>query len=134
LPAFLNRTNQGGLVTIGANVPVSFNLPGVQFGTAITVINNTTFNINQAGYYKVTFILSTTVLSPLGTVAVLYAGTATPTPNTQSFSLVTAGTFLTGEVLFQVTSTGALQLVQTGLGLSLTTTGVSAEIIIEQLA
>jgi hypothetical protein len=134
LPAFLSRTNQGGLVTIGTNTPVSFNTPGVQFGTAITIISNTTFNINQTGFYQVTFILNTTLLSPLGTVAVLYSGSATPSPNTQPFSLLSAGTTLVGEVVFQATSTGTLQLVQTGLGLSLVTTGVSAVIVIEQLA
>ncbi len=121
-------------MAIGTNTPVSFNTSGGQFGTAITVISNTTFSINQTGFYKVTFILNTTVLSLLGTVAVLYSGAATPSPNTQSFSLVLAGAPLTGEVLFQATSTGTLQLVQTGLGLSLVATGVSAEIVIEQLA
>jgi hypothetical protein len=134
LPAFLSRTNQGGLVTIGTNTPVSFNTPGVQFRTAITIISNTTFSINQTGFYQVTFILNTTLLSPLGTVAVLYSGSATPSPNTQPFSLLSAGTTLVGEVVFQATSTGTLQLVQTGLGLSLVTTGVSAVIVIEQLA
>jgi hypothetical protein len=134
LPAFLSRTNQAGLVTIGINTPVSFNIPGVQLGTAITVLTNTTFSINQTGYYKVSFNLYTTVLSLLGTVAVLFTGAATPSPSTQPFSLVTAGTVLTGEVVFQATSTGTLQLVQTGLGLSLVTSGVSGEIVIEQLA
>jgi hypothetical protein len=124
----------GGLVNIGINTPVSFNTTGVQFGTAITVLTNNTFSINSTGYFSVSFNLYTVALSLLGTVAVLYSGTATPNPNTQAFSLVTAGAVLTGQVLFQATSTGTLQLVQTGLGLSLSASGINAEIIIEQLA
>jgi hypothetical protein len=134
LPAFLSRTNVGGIVSIGTSTPVSFNTAGAQFGTSITVITNNTFSINATGYYSVTFNLYTTALSLLGTVAVLYSGSATPSPNAQPFSLATVGAVLTGQVLFQATTTGTLQLVQTGLGLTLSASGVNAEIIIEQLA
>jgi hypothetical protein len=126
--------NQGGIVSIGISMPISFNTVGVQFGDAITVLTNNTFSINQTGYYSVSFNLYTTAPSLLGTVAVFYTGSATPTPSTQPFSLVLVGSVLTGQVLFQATSTGTVQLVQTGLGLVLTPSGVNAEIIIEKLA
>jgi hypothetical protein len=134
LSAFVSRTNQGGFVTIGLNTAIQFNTPGVQFGTAISVLTDAAFSINQTGFYSVSFTLYTTALSLLGTVAVTFSGSATPNPGTQPFSLLTAGTVLTGEVAFQATSTGTLQLLQTGLGLTLTATGVSADIVIEKLA
>ncbi|MCR8642672.1 BclA protein [Paenibacillus sp. N1-5-1-14] len=114
--------------------PVPFNTPGVQFGNVIRQIGPTTFSISQPGYYKVDFTLYTAVLSLLGTVTVEFTGMATPHPAGNPFSLAVAGVGLTGQLMFQATTSGTIQLIITGIGLTLAATNTNAIIIIEKLA
>ncbi|CAM3398736.1 hypothetical protein AB1399_05470 [Hydrogenibacillus schlegelii] len=131
---FLSRSNVGGLLNIGVNEPVSFNTPGVQVGDDIVVLNDTTFSIQRPGFYVVQFYLYTVAATLLGTVKVQFSGTAAPNPNDVPFSLLLAGVNLSGAVAFEAKTPGALQLVQTGLGLSLSTSGTNAVILIRRIA
>lgn len=132
--SFLSNSNSGGLVSIGTNTPVQFNGTALQYGTDITQPTISSFQINALGYYKVTFYLFTTTLSLLGAASVTYSGTATPTPSTLSYKLSAAGGILSGSLIFEATSTGTVQVVQTGLGLSLLGSGTNAVIEVERLA
>jgi hypothetical protein len=114
--------------------PVSFNTPGVQFGTAITALNDTSFLISEPGFYEVTFVINTAAVSLLGAVTPTYTGIAVPNPSANSFALAVAGSNLVGTFIFQAVTPGILQLVQTGLGITLALGGTNAEITIKKLA
>lgn len=131
---FLSSSNVGGLVNIGVNEPVSFNTPGVQVGDDIVALNTTTFSIQRPGFYVVQFYLYTVAATLLGTVNVQFSGTGVPNPNDVPFSLLLAGVNLSGAVAFEAKTPGTLQLIQSGLGLSLSTSGTNAVILIRRIA
>jgi len=121
-------------VSIAASSPVQFNTAGASTGTAITVVSNSTFGLTQTGLYKISFVVYLSALSLLGGLQLQFTGTATPSANTNTFNFLTAGVSLTGFVMFQVTVPGNLQLVATGLLLTLSGSGTNAAIVIEKLA
>jgi hypothetical protein len=84
-------------------------------GTAITKTNDTTFTVNADGVYRVTYTLRTAVISLLGSVRVQVNGAGVgPTS-----SLLIAGVPLTDQVTFQANAGDTVQLVVSGLALTL---------------
>ncbi|WP_415782870.1 BclA C-terminal domain-containing protein [Bacillus manliponensis] len=129
LLAALSATNnaKSEALSITAGSPVPFNTPGTSFGTSITQAG-TTFNINAAGTYRVTAILSTALLSALGGIIAEVGGNPVGAPVT----LISAGTQLVLDTVFTTEEATTLEIVVTGLALLLTN-GTSASIIIERL-
>jgi hypothetical protein len=127
LAAILFDYNSGALV-INVGGAVAFNQTPLIVGTAITKTNDTTFTVNADGVYRVNYTLRTALLSLLGGVRVEVNGTGVgPTA-----SLVIAGVPLTDEVTFQANAGDTVQLVVSGLSLSLAA-GDNATINIDKI-
>ena len=100
---------------IGVGGAVGFNQAPLIVGTAITKTNDTTFTVHANGVYRVTYTLRTALLSLLGSVQVQVNGVGVgPTA-----SLVLAGLPLTDQVTFQANAGSTVQLVVSGVALTL---------------
>src|SRR6478672_5647955 len=113
LAAILFDYNNGTIVIGGG--PVSFNQAPLIVGTAITKTNDTTFVVHKNGVYRVTYTLRTALLSALGTVRVQVNGAGVG-PNAP---LLLAGTSLSDQVTFQANTGDTVQLVVSGVALTL---------------
>jgi hypothetical protein len=114
LAAILFDYNSGA-VTIGVGGAVPFSQAPLVVGTAISKTNNTTFTLNKAGVYRVTYTLRTAAVSLLANVQVHVNGAGVgPTA-----SLVVAGTSLSDQVTFVANAGDTVQLVVGGLALTL---------------
>jgi len=116
LAAILFDYNSSGApILIGVGVAVPFNQAPLIVGTAITKTNDTTFTVHKNGVYRVTYTLRTALLSLLGTVRVqvngIGVGPAAP--------LLIAGTSLSDQVTFQANTGDTVQLVVSGVALTL---------------
>ena len=104
-----------GTIVIGVGGAVPFNQAPLVVGTAITKTNDTTFTVHKNGVYRVTYTLRTALLSLLGTVRVqvngIGVGPAAP--------LLIAGTSLSDQVTFQANTNDTVQLVVSGVALTL---------------
>jgi len=117
-----------GTVTIGVGGAVPFSQAPLIVGTAISKTNNTTFTLNRAGVYRVTYTLRTALVSLLANVQVRVNGAGVgPTA-----ALVVAGTSLSDQVTFPANATDTLQLVVGGSALTLGT-GDNATINIDKV-
>jgi BclA C-terminal domain len=117
-----------GTVTIGVGGPVPFNQTALVVGTAISKTSNTTFTLNQAGVYRVTYTVRTALVSLLGSVQVQVNGVGVgPTA-----SLVIAGAPLSDQVTFPANAGDTVQLVVGGLALTLAS-GDNASINIDKV-
>jgi len=104
-----------GTVVIGVGGAVAFNQAPLIVGTAISKTNDTTFTANADGVYRVTYTLRTALLSLLGGVRVQVNGVGVgPTAG-----LVVAGVPLTDQVTFQANAGDTIQLVVSGVALTL---------------
>ncbi|MFK4292067.1 BclA C-terminal domain-containing protein, partial [Bacillus mycoides] len=132
LPAGLYAFNSATIsVALGVNEPVPFNTVGSQFGTAISQLDADTFIISETGFYKITVIAYTALVSVLGSLAIQVNGVNIPGAGT---SLISLGAPLVIQAITQITITPSMvEAVVTGLGLSLAL-GTSASIIIEKIA
>ncbi|PGK46106.1 hypothetical protein CN907_03870 [Bacillus anthracis] len=132
LPAGLYAFNSGGVsLDIGVNNPVPFNTVGSQFGTAIFQLDDDTFVISETGFYKITVIAYTVSVGILGGLSIQV--NAVPVPGTGT-SLISVGAPIVVQAITQITTTPSLvEVIVTGLGLSLAL-GTSASIIIEKIA
>jgi BclA-like protein len=127
LAAILFDYNNGTIV-VGVGGAVSFNQVPLVVGTAITKTNDTTFTVNADGVYRVSYTLRTALLSLLGGVRVEVNGTGVgPTA-----SLVIAGLPLSDQVTFQANPGDTVQLVVSGLALTLAA-GDNATINIDKI-
>jgi len=106
--------NSGGItIQIGGAVP--FNQAPLVVGTAITKTNDTTFTLNKAGVYRVSYTIRTALLSLLANVQVQINGVGVgPTA-----ALVVAGTSISDQITFVANAGDTLQLVVGGLALTL---------------
>jgi hypothetical protein len=104
-----------GTVVIGVGGAVAFNQAPLIVGTAITKTNDTTFTVHANGVYRMTYTLRTALLSLLGGVRVQVNGVGVgPTS-----SLIVAGIPLTDQVTFPANAGDTVQLVVSGLALTL---------------
>jgi hypothetical protein len=104
-----------GTVVVGVGGPVPFNQAPLIVGTAITKTNDTTFTVLRNGVYRVTYTVRTALLSLLGSVRVQVNGVGVgPTA-----PLLIAGTSLSDQVTFQATAGDTVQLVVSGVALTL---------------
>ena len=127
LAAILFDYNSGTIV-VGVGGAVSFNQTPLIVGSAITKNNDTTFTVNADGVYRVSYTLRTALLSLLGGVRVEVNGTGVgPTA-----SLVIAGLPLSDQVTFQANAGDTVQLVVSGLALTLAA-GDNATINIDKI-
>lgn len=127
LAAILFDYNNGTIV-VGVGGAVSFNQAPLIVGTAISKTNDTTFTVNADGVYRVSYTLRTALLSLLGGVRVEVNGVGVgPTA-----SLVIAGLPLNDQVTFQANAGDTVQLVVSGLALTLAT-GDNATINIDKI-
>ena len=127
LAAILFDYNSGG-ITIGVGGPVPFSQTALQVGTAITKTNNTTFTLNKAGVYRVTYTLRTALVTLLAQTQVQVNGTGVgPTA-----ALVAGGVPLNDQVTFPANAGDTVQLVVGGLALTLST-GDNATINIDKI-
>jgi hypothetical protein len=114
LAAILFDYNNGTIV-VGVGGPVPFNQAPLIVGTAITKTNDTTFTVHRNGVYRVTYTVRTALLSLLGSVRVQVNGVGVgPTA-----PLLIAGTSLSDQVTFQATAGDTVQLVVSGVALTL---------------
>ena len=114
LAAILFDYNSGTIV-IGVGGAVSFNQAPLIAGTAISKTNDTTFTVNADGVYRVSYTLRTALLSLLGSVQVhVNGGGVGPTAG-----LVVAGVPLSDQVTFPANAGDTLQLVVSGVALTL---------------
>ena len=114
LAAILFDYNNGTIV-IGVGGAVAFNQAPLIVGTAITKTNNTTFTVHANGVYRVSYTLRTALLSLLGSVRVQVNGVGVgPTAG-----LIVAGTPLSDQVTFQANTGDTVQLVVSGVALTL---------------
>jgi BclA C-terminal domain len=114
LAAILFDYNNGTIV-IGVGGAVPFNQAPLIVGTAITKTNDTTFTVHKDGVYRVSYTLRTALLSLLGSVRVQVNGVGVgPTA-----SLVVVGTPLSDQVTFQANANDTVQLVVSGVALTL---------------
>ena len=114
LAAILFDYNNGAVV-IGVGGAVAFNQAPLIVGTAISKTNDTTFTVNADGVYRVSYTLRTALLSLLGSVRVQVNGAGVgPTAG-----LVVAGVPLSDQVTFQANAGDTVQLVVSGLALTL---------------
>jgi hypothetical protein len=117
-----------GTIVVGVGGAVSFNQAPLIVGTAISKTNDTTFTVNADGVYRVSYTLRTALLSLLGGVRVEVNGVGVgPTA-----SLVIAGLPLNDQVTFQANAGDTVQLVVSGLALTLAT-GDNATINIDKI-
>lgn len=117
-----------GTVTIGVGGAVPFSQTALVVGTAISKNNNTTFTLNKAGVYRVSYTLRTALLSLLGSVQVHVNGTGVgPTA-----ALIIAGVPLSDQVTFPANAGDTVELVVGGLALTLAT-GDNATINIDKV-
>jgi len=114
LAAILFDYNNGTIV-IGVGGAVPFNQAPLIVGTAITKTNDTTFTVHANGVYRASYTLRTALLSLLGTVRVQVNGVGVgPTA-----PLLIAGTSLSDQVTFQASAGDTVQLVVSGVALTL---------------
>jgi hypothetical protein len=114
LAAILFDYNNGTIV-VGVGGAVSFNQAPLIVGTAISKSNDTTFTVNADGVYRLSYTLRTALVSLLGGVQVHINGSGVgPTAG-----LVIAGVPLSDQVTFPANSGDTLQLVVSGLALTL---------------
>ena len=114
LAAILFDYNNGAVV-IGVGGAVAFNQAPLIVGTAISKTNDSTFTVNADGVYRVSYTLRTALLSLLGSVRVQVNGAGVgPTAG-----LVVAGVPLSDQVTFQANAGDTVQLVVSGLALTL---------------
>jgi hypothetical protein len=127
LAAILFNFNSGG-VTIGVGGAVPFNQTALVVGTAITQTDITTFTLNQAGVYRVTYTLRTALASLLAQTQVQVNGTGVgPTA-----ALVAGGVPLNDQVTFPGNAGDTVQIVVGGAALTLAT-GDNATINIDKV-
>ncbi len=107
--------NSGAPIVIGVGGAVAFNQVPLIVGTAITKTNDTTFTVHKNGVYRVTYTLRTALLSLLGTVRVQVNGVGVG----PSAPLLVAGTSLSDQVTFQASTGETVQLVVSGVALTL---------------
>ena len=112
---------------MGAAVP--FNGTSVIVGTDISQTNNTTFLLGGSGVYRVSVILRTAVASLLGGVQIRRNGSGISTTAT----LAAVGTALVESVTFSANAGDTIQVVVTGLALTLSS-GTSASITIDRIS
>ncbi|RDI45777.1 BclA C-terminal domain-containing protein [Falsibacillus pallidus] len=132
LSSALSAYNDAGAVelALAAGAAVPFNTPGASFGEAITQTDDTTFSLNETGFYSVDYSVGTAAVSALGGIH-LEVGGATVSPST---TLLNAGARLSKEVLLRVDAAPAnLQLVVDGLGLTVAS-GTSSDVTIKKVA
>lgn len=126
---YLHNFNRSiGPVFLIVGNPVPFNQPPLVRGTAISHLDEDTFTLNEAGDYRVTFVLSTDGLTPLGSVVLTLDGT----PIGRTFTLAAVGTYIVGDVIVAAEAGDLLELRVTGLALTLLP-GESASITIQRL-
>jgi BclA C-terminal domain len=119
--------NNGG-ITIGVGGPVPFNQTPVIVGTAITKVDDDTFQVNEDGVYRVSYTLLTALVSLLGNGHVEVNGIGVgPT-----IALISAGTQLTNTVMFNAATGDQVEIVVGGLALTLAT-GDNATITIDKI-
>jgi hypothetical protein len=127
LAAILFDYNSGTIV-IGVGGAVPFNQAPLIVGTAISKTNNTTFTLNADGVYRVSYTLRTALLSLLGSAQVQVNGIGVgPTA-----SLILAGAPLSDQVTFPGNAGDTVQVVVTGLALTLAT-GDNATVNIDKV-
>ena len=127
LAAILFDYNNGTIV-VGVGGAVSFNQTPLVVGTAITKTNDTTFTVHANGVYRVSYTLRTALLSLLGSVRVEVNGSGVgPTAG-----LVLAGVPLSDQVTFPANDGDTLQLVVSGVALTLAA-GDNATINIDKI-
>jgi len=127
LAAILFDYNSGSIV-IGVGGAVPFNQAPLIVGTAISKTSNTTFTLNANGVYRVTYTLRTALLSLLGSVQVQVNGIGVgPTA-----SLIIVGAPLSDQVTFPANAGDTVQVVVSGLALTLAT-GDNATINIDKV-
>ncbi|AGK96282.1 BclA C-terminal domain-containing protein [Clostridium pasteurianum] len=116
-------------ITIHIHDSVPFNHLVGKYGSNISQLNDTTFEINTPGIFKITFILYTTKSSPLGRADIVINNIPLDSPTT----LITPGTPLIGNGIFNIQKNNTtIKIVVSGLDLSLCA-WKNANIIIEQL-
>ena len=104
-----------GTVVVGVGGAVPFNQVPLIVGTAISKTNDTTFTVHKNGVYRVSYTLRTALLSLLGSVRVQVNGVGVgPTA-----TLLVAGTSLNDQVTFQANVGNTVQLVVSGVALTL---------------
>ena len=119
--------NNGG-INIGVGGAVPFNQAPLVVGTAISKSDNTTFVVNANGVYRVTYTVRTAVVSLLGSTQVRVNGIGVgPTA-----ALVTLGVPLSDMVTFSANAGDTVQLVVSGLAITLAT-GDNASINIDKI-
>jgi len=117
-----------GTVVIGVGGAVAFNQAPLIVGTAITKTDDTTFTANANGVYRVSYTLRTALLSLLGGVRVQVNGVGVgPTA-----ALLVAGVPLSDQVTFQANAGDTIQLVVSGVALTLAA-GDNATINIDKI-
>ena len=115
LAAILFDYNSNGVLVINVGGAVSFNQTPLIVGTAISKTDDTTFTVNADGVYRVSYTLRTALISLLGSVRVQVNGTGVgPTAG-----LLLAGVPLTDQVTFQANAGDTVQLVVSGITLTL---------------
>ena len=125
--ASLYDFNNGG-ITIGVGGPVPFSQTPVIVGTAISKVDNDTFQLNEAGVYRVNYSLLTAVISLLGNSHVEVNGSGVgPT-----IALISVGTQITNTVMFNGNAGDQVEVVVGGLALTLAT-GDNATITIDKI-
>ena len=125
--AFNNSADQEIIIHVDDSIP--FNHLATNYGSNINQINNSTFKINTAGTFKITFILYTTKSSPLGGIEIVVDNVSIDSPTTLS----SPGTPLIGHGIFNLKDGNhTVKLVASGLDLYLCAFK-NASIVIEQL-
>ena len=127
LAAILFDYNNGTIV-IGVGGAVAFNQPPLIAGTAITKTDDTTFTVHADGIYRASYTLRTALLSLLGSVRVQVNGVGVgPTA-----TLILPGGPLSDQVTFQANAGDTVQLVVSGVALTLAT-GDNATINLDKI-
>jgi hypothetical protein len=111
---------------LGGAVP--FSQTPVVVGTAITKVDSNTFQLNEAGVYRVSYSLLTATISLLGNSHVEVNGIGTgPT-----IALISVGTQLTNTVMFSGNVGDQVEITIGGLAVTLAT-GDNATITIDKI-
>jgi BclA C-terminal domain len=120
--------NAPGTIVVGVGGPVPFNQAPLIAGTAITKFNDTTFIVHANGFYRVSYTLRTALATLLGSVRVQVNGVGVgPTAG-----LLVFGAPLSDQVTFQANAGNPVQLVVSGLALTLAA-GDNATINIDKI-